>query len=63
MTKIKESIIIRSKDIDRYLRTTKELLTSIKKLEKEFEFTRKNLKSTKEQLKKEQEWFINQNGI
>lgn len=63
MGKIKETVTLRSKDIDKYLVESKEMLLSIEKLEEELKFTRKNLKATKESLKTKQNWFMHQKGF
>jgi len=60
---IKETISFRQKDLDNYLEKTKKLLISKGEIETRLVILNKNLKVTKKELDKLNNWLINNNEV
>jgi len=57
MTNIKETMILRSKDVDKFFNESKRLLLQIDVLEKEFTQSKKRLKAGTNELKALNNWI------
>jgi len=55
---IKENLIFRQKDLDKYLVETKELLLKEKQLKGEMSFLKKNLAATQKFLHEKHKWLM-----